>query len=1729
MKTNHRLWLLTVLFISLVLCILSTAQEAINADHANKCVTLPTSNNITRGTSSTATQTLNLGAGWHWVSFPVLPTSHKVGDVLGSAGFTANDIIQTNDGMARFNGSGWLPSNFTIEYGKMYQIYLSNSKTVTISGEASKLWYVPLAAGWNWIANMTQQSVTPTDLAHNGGWTAGDRIQTVGDFVTYTGSKWVPSAGISLEPSKGYQIYSGNNGALVFPADEDEDDLYVVIDLSGGPDAINYPVRNTNTPPNLNDDACRTTELWLRKIPAGTFIMGAPEDEVGRQSGYDMAQHEVTLTQDYYIGVFECTQKQWELVMGSNPSYYKGDCRPVERVSYNMIRGTGAQTGAGWPIYGHEVDTESFMGKLKEKTGLVFDLPTEAQWEYACRAGTTTALNSGKNLTNTDQDAAMAEVGRYYYNQSDGKGGYSEHTKVGSYLRNAWGLYDMHGNVWEWCLDWWEAGTTSTTAETDPVGPTTGANSYRVLRSGGWYYYDNKTGAQNCRSAYRNRGYLVGYDSYVGFRVALQLPQDRYAVVDLSGGPDATNYPVRYSSVGPNLADDTCRTTELWLRKIPAGTFIMGSPDDEVGRSINNEMVLHKVTITQDYYIGVFECTQKQWELVMGSNPSDYKGDCRPVECVSYNMIRGIGEQAGAGWPIYGHAVDSTSFMGKLKVKTGLVFDLPTGTQWEYACRAGTTTALNSGKNLMTSNEQTSDAAMDEVGRYLYNHSDGKGGYSEHTKVGSYLQNAWGLYDMHGNVHEWCLDWGGSYTASTVAETNPVGPSTGSYRIIRGGDWNSYARYCRSAYWLNSSPSNFSRSFGFRIALLPSPPEEAEDMYAVVDLSSGPDSTSYPVRYTNMAPNLDDDTCRTMELWLRKIPAGTFIMGAPEDEVGRQSGYDMAQHEVTLTQDYYIGVFECTQKQWELVMGSNPSYYKGDCRPVERVSYNMIRGTGAQTGAGWPIYGHEVDTESFMGKLKEKTGLVFDLPTEAQWEYACRAGTTTALNSGKNLTNTDQDAAMAEVGRYYYNQSDGKGGYSEHTKVGSYLRNAWGLYDMHGNVWEWCLDWWEAGTTSTTAETDPVGPTTGANSYRVLRSGGWYYYDNKTGAQNCRSAYRNRGYLVGYDSYVGFRVALQLPQDRYAVVDLSGGPDATNYPVRYSSVGPNLADDTCRTTELWLRKIPAGTFIMGSPEDEVGRDSNDMTQHEVTLTQDYYIGVFECTQKQWELVMGSRPSYFNDDTYCATRPVEQVSYNMIRGTSITAGAGWPIYGHEVDVESFMGRLQAKTGLVFDLPTEAQWEYACRAGSTTALNSGKNLTSTSSDANMAEVGRYWYNGGTGYSQNCDPASGTAKVGSYLPNAWGLYDMHGNIWECCLDWWGASTTSTAAVTDPVGSMTGSYRVLRSGGWSSYAYNCRSAYRSRPAPSYYGSHIGFRIVLHPKQDLYAIIDLSCGPDATNYPVRYTDTAPNLDDDTCRTTELWLRKIPRGTFIMGSPEDEVGRRSEDMAQHEVTLTQDYYIGVFECTQRQWELVMGSNPSSYKGDCRPVEQVSYDIIRGTEEQVGAGWPTYGHTVDSTSFMGKLQMKTGLVFDLPTEAQWEYACRAGTITALNSGKNLTSTSSDANMAEVGRYQYNKSDGKGGYSQHTKVGSYLSNAWGIYDMHGNVNEWCLDWWGASTSSTVAVSDPAGPTSGSYRVSRGGCWYDYIGGQAQGCRSASRGTNGLPSGYGYFVGFRLVCLP
>jgi formylglycine-generating enzyme required for sulfatase activity len=243
-------------------------------------------------------------------------------------------------------------------------------------------------------------------------------------------------------------------------------------------------------------------------------------------------------------------------------------------------------------------------------------------------------------------------------------------------------------------------------------------------------------------------------------------------------------------------------------------------------------------------------------------------------------------------------------------------------------------------------------------------------------------------------------------------------------------------------------------------------------------------------------------------------------------------------------------------------------------------------------------------------------------------------------------------------------------------------------------------------------------------------------------------------------------------------------------------------------------KIPAGTFVMGSPLTETGRRI-DETQHTVTLTRDFYMSKYELTQGEYQAVMGSNPSTFTGDL---NRPVENVSWNDATSYCRKMTAS----------ERAAGRLPA--GWEYRLPTEAEWEYACRAGTSTAFHYGPELRS-----GMANFqGHYEYPPGPGelngyhYNTNGTFLGRTTAVGSYQPNAFGLHDMHGNVWEWCLDWWDAYLGGSAI--DPRGPASGYTRVIRNGRWNNLATICRSAYRSSYTPDLRIFNFGFRTVLAP-----------------------------------------------------------------------------------------------------------------------------------------------------------------------------------------------------------------------------------------------------------------------------------------------------------
>ena len=224
-------------------------------------------------------------------------------------------------------------------------------------------------------------------------------------------------------------------------------------------------------------DLGKGVKLEMVLIPAGKFKMGSYGFKEARR---DQPQHVVILTKSFYMGKYEVTQEQWEAVMGDNPSNTKGAKLPVTDVSWE--------------------DCQKFIKKLNGVTKGKYRLPTEAEWEYACRAGTTTAYSFGSKITLKDANCASLQ------------GTTGEPVAVGSYKPNAFGLYDMHGNVWEWCEDW--LGDYPTTAVTDPKGAETG--TYRVMR-GGSIGYDVSHARSSSRSGLTPTGRSSTCD---GFRLA---------------------------------------------------------------------------------------------------------------------------------------------------------------------------------------------------------------------------------------------------------------------------------------------------------------------------------------------------------------------------------------------------------------------------------------------------------------------------------------------------------------------------------------------------------------------------------------------------------------------------------------------------------------------------------------------------------------------------------------------------------------------------------------------------------------------------------------------------------------------------------------------------------------------------------------------------------------------------------------------------------------------------------------------------------------------------------------------------------------------------------------------------------------------------------------------------------------------------------------------------------
>jgi formylglycine-generating enzyme required for sulfatase activity len=1200
------------------------------------------------------------------------------------------------------------------------------------------------------------------------------------------------------------------------------------------------------------------------------------------------------------------------------------------------------------------------------------------------------------------------------------------------------------------------------------------------------------------------------------------------------------------TSSEPKAAGDGRQITNsigMKLTLVPAGEFLMGSGESAEQTAaffkqaygwdlktdvFKDERPQHSARITRAFYLGTYDVTRGQFRQFV--DDAGYKTDAEKDSKGGWGFggekfeqrpeytWRNAGFEQTDEHPVvnvsWNDAMAFCQWLGRKESKT---YRLPTEAEWEYACRAGTTTRYHSGDDPETLAQVDNVADGTAKARfpgwtYTIKASDG---FVFTAPVGKFRPNAWGLYDMHGNVYQWCMDWYGPeyYAASPVDD--PAGPSSGGGRVRRGGSWSNGPYVTRSASREASGPDRRNYISGFRLVLASDQPGAPAREEPKVVTREEPQS---------QPQELAVDLGGGVKLELVLIPAGEFLMGSPDapnafpsasvalpDKNGAYIN-EKPQHRVRITKAFYMGKYPVTQEQWEALMISNPSEFKGPKNPVEKV--------------GWD------HCQAFVDRLNAKTGGqggTFVLPTEAQWEYACRAGSTTRYYFG------DDESQVVEYA-WCEKNSD-----KRTHPVGEKKPNAWGLYDMDGNVWQWCADAWDPGFYAHSPTDDPTGPTTGGA--RVIRGGSWF-----NPALICRTADRSYGNIRFPAHDLGFRIArvASTGQGPSTTVAAAAGPAALAVKEITQDIGGGV--------KLEMIAIPAGEFQMGSPDSDKDASGDEKPQRRIRITKPFYLGKYLVTQEQWKAVMGDNPSNFQYPGPKA--PVERVSWDRC--------------------QEFLAKLNAKTGVQggkYALPTEAQWEYACRAGSGSRFYFGDD---------EGPLGDYaWY--GKNSSRETHP------VGQKKPNAWGLYDMYGNVWEWCQDWYDERYYVVAPADDPAGPSSGSERVHRGGSWAYPAKGCRSASRGNFAPYASREYIGLRLARIPTEASFeaaALLALQSVPHQTtavDKPLRVTVTAVNAgawkgklryslgtpspagaaidaatgeftwtpllsqplgdcnvmvqvdgpagrhDQTTFSITvtqkqiavdlgggvKLDLVLIPAGEFEMGSPgsepstshrhhhgfvEHRPGRQADldsnampiEKPQHAVRINSSFYLGKYLVTQEQWQAVMGSNPSHFKGPKNPVEQVSWD--------------------DCQAFLAKLNAKTagqGGRFVLPTEAQWEYACRAGSTTRFNF------PGSESQLNEYSWYQH-ISEGKS-----HPVGMKKPNAWLLYDMTGNVWQWCQDWYEADYYGKSPAEDPEGPATGTNRVFRGGSWNN----PWPSCRSANRGAD-KPGYHDNLLGVRVA---
>jgi formylglycine-generating enzyme required for sulfatase activity len=542
------------------------------------------------------------------------------------------------------------------------------------------------------------------------------------------------------------------------------------------------------------------------------------------------------------------------------------------------------------------------------------------------------------------------------------------------------------------------------------------------------------------------------------------------------------------------------------------------------------------------------------------------------------------------------------------------------------------------------------------------------------------------------------------------------------------------------------------------------------------------------------------------------IPGGPFTMGAPESEANAHDDEKPAR-QVTVD-GFWMAKCETTNRQFRQFLKESSYNGRGDGNE-DYLAHFSSEDASTPSGDDYPVvYVSWKNAVEFCAWLSRMTGQKYALPTEAQWEYSCRAGSQTPYSFGSDL------ARLSDYG--WYSENSGE----KTNPVGQKLPNKWGLHDMHGNVWEWCFDWYGPLSYGQLPNKNPAGLPTGVQ--HVLRGGSWH-----TLPLYLRSTHRlNR--LPNYcDKVLGFRVVRNEGAQVLPAAPPSPNPvPGHDFTEEYIDLGLKM---------LW---ITGGEFLMGSSEDE-NHDDDECPQHKVELD-GFWLGRHEVTVEQFRKFAQAARYKTEAEKRGKSWGRQDVGFGETEGLTWVSPGFEQLESHPVvhvswnDAAAFCRWLSEKTGRHYGLPTEAQWEYACRAGSRTTWSWGDgaeggegylNGRDHSFGGQFSSDGSSWGEADQTLFDFDDKYVCTSPVGIFKANRWRVCDMHGNVREWCFDRY-SKQYSEKAPRNPRGTTGEDGHVMRGGSWLDIPERVRSAYRERAQAGYSSSWVGFRVAAEASQ---------------------------------------------------------------------------------------------------------------------------------------------------------------------------------------------------------------------------------------------------------------------------------------------------------